>query len=300
MILTALSLDRGYHLTFESPKSTDFDLFKHGELAHDHLMLLPINSKAYGPRLTPQRLVEYLDNGGNIILGLSGSTATPSTIPGFLQEFDITLPPGRNALVADHFNYDTKTSNEKHDVIIVPSPKALRPGLQDLFNVGQSLVVPRAVGQLLGNANPLLTPIVRAPPTAYTYDPTEEQTNMDELFAAGAQLSLVTAFQARNSARLTVVGAIEMFKNEWMTSTATAKTATGSEIVPANRAFAKRVSEWTFHEIGVLKLGRVEHWLEPGQEKGQNHTLAHGPELNPEIYRIKNDVVSGSDISIMN
>ena len=38
-------LDRGYHVTFASPRSEDFTLFKHGERAFDHIILVPPKSK---------------------------------------------------------------------------------------------------------------------------------------------------------------------------------------------------------------------------------------------------------------
>lgn len=38
-------LDRGYKLTFESPKNDKLALFQHGERAFDHVLLLPPKSK---------------------------------------------------------------------------------------------------------------------------------------------------------------------------------------------------------------------------------------------------------------
>ncbi|KAG9625476.1 hypothetical protein KCU64_g19258, partial [Aureobasidium melanogenum] len=43
---------RGYTITYESPKSKTLSLFKHGNLAYDHLVLLPPKSKGFGPQLT--------------------------------------------------------------------------------------------------------------------------------------------------------------------------------------------------------------------------------------------------------
>lgn len=38
---------RGYTISFESPKNNQFSLFKHGEKAYDHLLLLPPKSKGW-------------------------------------------------------------------------------------------------------------------------------------------------------------------------------------------------------------------------------------------------------------
>ncbi|GAM82730.1 hypothetical protein ANO11243_007160 [Dothideomycetidae sp. 11243] len=272
---------RGYTVKFETPKSSSLSLFKLGALAYDHLIILPSKSKGLGPNLTPNILVDYLKNDGNILLTMSGDGSIPSSIASTLLEFDITLPPDRNSVVVDHFNYDKNSAAEKHDVLLVPLPGGSRGDLQNYFNVAGVLAIPRAVGHVLGNANQLLTPIVRAPETAYAYDPKENEA-IEDVFASGSQLSLVSAFQARNSARLTVLGSAEMLQDKWFDAKLLGRRG-GAQIPSANKVFAQRLSQWTFHEIGVLKVGRLEHHL---NERGNPDS----EEINPSIYRIKNDV----------
>jgi len=48
-------LGRQFQLTFESPKSEDLSLFRHGQLAYDHLILTPPKSKG-GARSRRSRL----------------------------------------------------------------------------------------------------------------------------------------------------------------------------------------------------------------------------------------------------
>lgn len=55
------------------------------------------------------------------------------------------------------------------------------------------------------------------------------------------------------------------------------------EVKTSNQAFAKEVTGWTFNEIGVLKVGKIEHHL---VENGAQSNIT-----NPKIYRVKNDVV---------
>lgn len=141
------------------------------------------------------------------------------------------------------------------------------------------LSFPHGAGHTLGSGA-LLTPVVRAPSTAYSYNPKDQAEVVDpeDLFAAGRQLALVSVFQARNSARLAVVGSAEMLQDKWMD--AKVSRPESKSVKPENREFAKRISGWTFQEIGVLRVNKIEHQL-----KGDNGT-------NPKIYRIKNDVVS--------
>lgn len=236
--------------------------------------------------MTPKVLLDFINAGGNILLTLSSTIPTPSALVSLLLELDIHLPADRNALVVDHFNYDTLSAPEKHDVVLVPRPDSVRPDVKNFFagdgKGGDVIAFPRGVGQTLGNDSPLLTPILRAPRTAYSYDPKDDVEGVEDPFAAGQQLSLITAMQARNSARFTVVGSSELLEDAWFEKKV--RRSEGKEIKTANRAFAKDVTGWTFNEIGVLKVERITHFLNEGGVKS-NVT-------DPKIYRVKNDVVS--------
>lgn len=267
-------------MAFESPKSDKLSLFALGERAYDHVLLLPPAGKAYGNALSANTLLEFLNSDGNILLGLSADSPTPTAIVSLLLELDIHLPPDRHAVVVDHFNFDAAAAQEKHDVIIVAAPKPIRKDVVNYFGGKLPLAVPRAVGQVLGAASPLLAPILRAPSTAYSYNPKDDSDSVEDLFASGQQLSLVSALQARNSARLTVLGSVEMLQDKWFDETVTLDGKSGPT---GNRDFAAHVSGWTFKEFGVLKVGKVEHHMADGGDG----------EINPKIYRVKNDVVSG-------
>jgi oligosaccharyltransferase complex subunit beta len=247
-----------------------------------------------GPNLSPTVLLDFINAQGNILLTLSASNPTPSALVSLLLELDIHLPTDRNSIVVDHFNYDTLSAAEKHDVVLLPRPDTLRPGVKNYFKGdgkgGEVIAFPHGVGQVLGNDSPLLAPVLRAPRSAYSYNPKEEAEAVEDPFAVGQQLSLVSTMQARNSARFTVVGAAEMLENSWFDKTV--KRSAGlqgaskeaKEVKTSNQAFAKEITGWTFNEIGVLKVGRIEHYLSENGVKPN--------ETNPKIYRVKNDVVS--------
>lgn len=198
---------------------------------------------------------------------------------------DIHLPPDRTGLVVDHFHYDVNSASDKHDVLLLPNPGPIRRGAKDLFSPtspnGEPIAFPNGVGQTLGQG-PLLSPVLRAPSTSYSYNPKEQGEALDDLWAAGNQLSLVTALQARNSARFTVVGSADMLSDKWFDAKVKAVGET-KDVSTVNREFAKAVSGWTFNEIGVLRVNWIEHHL---NEEGQSNAS------NPKIYRINNDVVS--------
>lgn len=225
---------------------------------------------------------------GNVLVALSSETSTPTAVQSVLLELDIHIPSDKGALVVDHFNYDATSAADKHDVLLLPFPTLARADVSNYF-AGEGLIaVPRAVGQTLGNESPLIAPILGAPSTAYSYNPKDEGDIVEDPFAVGAQLNLVSAMQAHNSARLTVIGSAEMLQNKWFAEKATLD---GKAVKTANRDFAEKLSAWTFKETGVLKVGKLVHYLDEGVSKKVN-TSVGVPENNPKIYRIKQNVVS--------
>ncbi|OJD19324.1 hypothetical protein AJ78_00683 [Emergomyces pasteurianus Ep9510] len=286
---------RGYSISFQTPKDEAVSLFKHGERAYDHIILFPSKSKGLGPALTPKIFLDFINSEGNLLVVLSGGSPVPSAVISLLLELEISLSPDRNAIVVDHFNYDTLSSPEQHDVLLLPRPQSLRPDIKSYFSGEGVIAFPKAAGQLLGAASPLLAPILRAPLTAYSYDTKEQEQMVEDSFAFGSQISLVSAMQARNSARLTVLGSVESLADKWF-SASVQGLKDGKKMQTVNREFAKQVSAWTFKETGVVKVGKVQHYLSangiaesaPSNESGV---------LNPSIYRIKNDVTYNIELS---
>lgn len=238
--------------------------------------------------MTPKILLDYVNAGGNVLLGLSSDSGTPSAVSSLLLEFDISLSPDKHSVVVDHFNYDAVSAAEKHDVLLVDRPGPLRPDVVNFFGGDGVLAVPRAVGQTLGTSSALIAPILRAPKTAYTYNPKDETESVEEPFATGSQLDIISAMQARNSARVTVLGSLEMLQDKWFD--ASVKLPGGKSSKTVNQEFARQLTEWTFQEVGVLKVFSVQHYQITTSTKPTENTTQIG-EYNPEMYRIKNDVV---------
>ena len=283
-------IDRGFELVYDSPKNEKLSLFLYGARAFDHILLLPPKSKGLGPALTPKNLLKFVNQEGNILLALSANSPTPTAISSLLLELDIHLPPDRDSLVTDHFNHDTSSSNQNHDVLLLPRSTPLRPDVKNFFGGEGIIAFPRAVPQGLGNSSPLLAPILQAEGTAYSHNPKDENINVEDPFAVGEQISLVSSMQARNSARFSVFGSAEALENKWFD--ATIKAVGGKNSKTVNRQFAKQVTAWTFKEVGVLKVGRVDHHLSSISEgSAGNDSVGQLGYLNPSIYRIKNDVV---------
>lgn len=217
------------------------------------------------------------------MVALSSTTSVPTALNAVLLELDIHVPAERTGLVVDHFNYDVASAADQHDVILVPTPSQYKPGTKNYFAGGKNDVIalPRTLGHILGNGAQL-TPVLKAPRTAYIYNQKDQSEVVDEVFAAGEQLALVSVFQARNSARFSVVGSAEMLQDKWMD--AKVQRLGDKEAVKTwNEMFAKRISGWTFQEIGYLRVNSVEHRV---AEEGPLANVS-----NPGIYRISQNAV---------
>ncbi|RDA93325.1 hypothetical protein CP533_2016 [Ophiocordyceps camponoti-saundersi (nom. inval.)] len=296
---------RGFEITYETPRTEGLRLSHLGERTYDHIMFLPAKVKgrwlrstlhylfnhvdprpntALGPNLTPKLLVEFVKAGGNMVIAMASMVPTSSSLVSFLAEFDVTLPAERTGLVVDHFNYDSLSAAEAHDVLVLDAPSTI-PEVTDILAMpGSVLAMPRTSGHVIGQS-PLLTPLLRGPSTAYSWNPKlhPEGIDPDDFFAAGQQLSLVTAVQARNSARIAIVGSAEMLQDKWME----AKVAhiDKKPVKAENREFAKRLTGWAFQEIGVLRVNDIQHRLQGSTE------------MDPQIYCIKNDVTFSISMS---
>ena len=223
------------------------------------------------------------------MLVLAADGSIPSAISSLLLEFGVSLPADKGTVIIDHFEHDTISAAETHDVLILPRPSTLS-GRKNFFGGEGYVAFPRAVAQTLGNETPLLDAIISAKNTAYTYNPKDEKDMSEDPFAVGSQIALVSTVQARNSARFTVFGSLEALEDKWFD--ANIKLSTSKKVKSANRDFAKQVSSWAFKETGVVKVQSVSHYLTEHTNIARNTSIEQAKSLSPRIYRVKNDVVS--------
>ncbi|THH31855.1 hypothetical protein EUX98_g2333 [Antrodiella citrinella] len=252
--------EKGYELTFRSPKDVKPAVIEYDEAKFSHVILFAPESKSFAQDVTPQSLVTLLSKHTNLLIALS-PRQTPFT--SLAAEFSLTLPPPGTPLIS-HF----PTRNEPATVIpvsVAPSD-ILSPGLSPVWFSG----VPFAYQN-----NPLLVPILNAPAESFASD-SESDLGADALVDAtdkggeglwaGSQLGLVAGFQALGGARATWVGGVELFSDEFFQ-----KDLPGGG-KPGNEQFASDVAAWTFQESLALRIDRVEHHRVNETVPGQTYT----------------------------
>ncbi|KAI0927947.1 hypothetical protein AcW2_004113 [Taiwanofungus camphoratus] len=240
--------EKGYDLTFRAPKDVRPPVVTDDQPQFSHVILFAPESKSYSQDLTPQSLVSLLSQNTNLLLALSPKQ-TPLT--SLAAEFSLILPPPGTPLVSHFPERDTPAT-----VIPVSVPSShpvLTSNLPPVWFSG----VPFAYG-----SNPLLVPILNAPPESFAAD-SDRDSGADAIFDsaekggeglwAGSSLGLVAGFQALGGARVTWVGGIELFSDDF----ANKEIAKG--IKSGNAQFAADVATWTFQESSVLRIDSVMH-----------------------------------------
>jgi len=246
---------------------------------------------AMGQNLTPQLLVEFVNDGGNIFIGASPTTS--ESIRDFLREFDSDLPP-RDSLFTDHFSYHPD-STRNHTLVTLDMDNFLDlPHVKSIFSPATRAgkVVYRGSAHGLGPL-PFILPLVRGKKTSYVYDGKEDLDTVEEPYVAGTQAFLVSGFQARNNARVVVSSSLDMFSDEYVPNNGTINlprfysmhTDGGKNV---NKEFADDLTAWAFHESLVIKSNYIKHHAHKSSE------------INPEVYRVGDPVTVSLSLSAFN
>ncbi|KAI9437798.1 Dolichyl-diphosphooligosaccharide-protein glycosyltransferase [Lactarius psammicola] len=215
---------RGYDLTFRAPKTETPRIIEDDIPGFNHIILFAPDTKSFAQDVTPQSLVAALNAGTNLIVALSEKQTPIFTLA---SEFSLILPPPGTPLISHFPARDTP------------------PG-----------VIPVSVPP----AHPFLTP--NTPPRMSFASDTDSDSGADVVFDyaerggeglwAGSSLGIVTGFQTRDSARITWVGGIELFSDDYV-----------NKPLPSleTQQFARDIAAWTFQENLVLRIDSTTHHL---------------------------------------
>ena len=198
-------------MTYSTSSTPSLDLFHNALRSYDHVILFSPKTKTYPSTLSHTALVSFVNAGGNILLAASSDVS--ETWRDFAREFDIEFDE-KDTMVIDHFNYDESDSGD-HTLVVVD-----KEGITDNdVVIGKEIkegapLLYKGIGHRVGSS-PMLVKIAWAEDTAYSYDlGMKMQADDGTQLLYGKAVGLVTAMQARNSARVTFVGSLDMFRDE--------------------------------------------------------------------------------------
>ncbi|KAI9499198.1 Dolichyl-diphosphooligosaccharide--protein glycosyltransferase subunit WBP1 [Zychaea mexicana] len=243
-------------------------LEKYGEFLYDHVIHFAYKSKdvAKHKSFSNVQLVKFVNDGGNLLVATGNDPSL--AIRDLAAEFDVEYDASGTSV------YDHKDS--EHDLIStsrIDAPSSIIDGIK-------TPILYRGVGLSLGQI-PLLNSILKAESTAFTSD------SYSASIAGSDDVELVAAFQAKNSARASFSGSIDLFSDSFFEKKVeqTRPNGTAKRHVPSgNSQFVDELAKWTFQEKGVLKV--VDHRHHKANETVQ-----------PEAYRIKDEIMYILEIS---
>lgn len=159
--------------------------------------------QAYGGDLNPQRLFDFLEEGGNLLIGVSSSVS--EFWRDFAREFDLDFDD-RGTAVFDFFS-PSVAGSKTSGIAIPPAPLSEHVVISPAVRNGPSIAY-NGIGHRRG-ANPLIVNVLDAPPTAISSESGRAQEA--EAFVSGAEIGLVSAFQTRKNARVVFSGSVDLF-----------------------------------------------------------------------------------------
>eukprot|EP00922_Rhytidocystis_sp_ex-Travisia-forbesii_P041521 GHVS01062017.1.p1 GENE.GHVS01062017.1~~GHVS01062017.1.p1 ORF type:complete len:519 (-),score=40.22 GHVS01062017.1:131-1687(-) len=253
---------KGFKVSFREFGDAAAKLVEFGEYLFDYAVILdssPIGSNpAEGGQfkgISLYQFLQFVDDGGSVILATGPSAG--GTIRKFANEVGLDFDKPQS-YVTDHFSPFSNLS-DRHSFVATKDVIGNSPIIS-----GDQLdpVVYEGIGHLLNPSNTLTIPILRASATSYSSNSST---------TAGREILLVSAMQARNSARVSVSGSASLFSDKFFS------------LSRGNRAFAEELVDWTFQRRGVLRWSNVKH-----------HKL--NEVVSPYMYRVKDMIVFSIDI----
>lgn len=260
--------ERGYQLTFALVDDSELTLSDHGDYLFDNIIILAPGVQEFGGAVTSSSFIDFIDHGGNLLVATDSTIGDP--IRDIANECGVDFDE-EGTYVIDHVNFDSSDYSGDHTLIvsdqIVDAPV--------ITGKVKGNVLFRGVGALIDSENPLLVSVLKGKSTSYSYSP-EKPISKTLPHVVGQETSLITAFQARNNARVVLSGSAEFFSNQFFDQQVQVQGQT-SQSKSANRQLAEEISKWAFKERGVLRASQPVHHL-----VGESQTQ--------DSYRIKDQI----------
>jgi len=271
--------DRGFHLTFKTADDPGLTLMKYGEYLFQHLVIFSPSVEEFGGNLNVQAITDFIDAGGNVLVGASSNVG--DLIRELANECGFEIDEEGSSVI-DHLNFDIEDDG-KH-TLIVADPKNLIDAPTVIGSKNIPPVLFKGVGIISDQENPLILEVLSASSSAYCYNPENKITEYPH--AVGKNTLLISALQARNNARVLFSGSLDFFSDHFFQSSVQNVHGTKKFEKSGNEALSKSLTKWVFKETGVLRAGNITH-----HRKGESTA--------PEAYTILDEVVYSIEVEIL-
>jgi len=273
--------ERGHEVTVKSADEPSLMLQRYGESLYDNLVLFCPAVEEFGGALSVEAIVHFIDAGGNVIL--AGAGEATDLVRELAAEAGVEVDEEGSAVV-DHLHHDTVLDDGMHTTVAAPASGLLdaplilgpRPSAPLLY---------RGAGLTTDPENPLLLPLLRAPPTAYSHNPSSPIVGYPH--ATGSGVILLAALQARNNARVLVSGSLDFFSDAFLTASVSTPQNAHYK-VSGNAGVVAAATKWALKEAGVIRVTGVDHHRkgEPAGNPPAEYTIKESIEYHIAVEEL--------------
>lgn len=268
--------ERGYRLTYKLADDANLVISRYGEYLYKHIVIFAPSVEEFGGDLSPQKLTEFIDEGGNILV--AGSSETGEALRDLASECGFEVDED-GASVIDHLNYDVTDKGDHTTIVAAPANLIDSPIIVgDRAKVAPLLY--RGTGLIADRENSLILQLLTADSNAYSYNP--DNPIKEYPHAVGKGTLLIAALQARNNARVVFSGSLFFFSDEAITSGVEKAIGGKATAKSGNQEVVDAITKWVFGATGRLRVSSVSHSKEGEKEPPASYTIT-----DPVVYSIR-------------
>lgn len=266
-------------MTYKLADDSSLVISKYGEYIYKNIVIFAPSVEEFGGDLSVEKLTEFVDDGGNILV--AGSSETGDALRDLASECGFEIDED-GASVIDHLNFDVSDSGDHTTIVASPTNLIDSPIIVgDKSKVNPLLY--KGTGLIADRENPLILQLLTADSNAYSYVPSNPIKEYPH--AVGKGTLLIAALQARNNARVVFSGSLYFFSDEAISSSVQANNGKASP-KSGNQDVVNSVTKWVFGESGRLRVASVTHTKEGETTPPAAYTIT-----DPVVYRINIEIL---------
>jgi oligosaccharyltransferase complex subunit beta len=275
--------DAGHKLTFKLADDASLSLSKFGEFIYDHLLIFAPSVEEFGGGLKTKSISQFIDDGGNVVI--VGGEGIGEGIRELANECGFEFDEERTAVI-DHINFDALNDEGKHTTIHVLPSQLIKA--KEIIGKPEALapILFRGVGMITDRENPLTLDIAAAAPTAYSANP---DVPIEEYpHAVGKSTLLIGGLQARNNARVLLVGSLDLFSDKFFNAPVQKAGNSALKEKSGNSELVGELMDWVLKKKGVIRAKAISHHrVGESRPPHEAYTIEDHVEFTIEIEELK-------------
>jgi len=267
---------KNFEVIIKPADDASLQLMEYGELKYNHLIVFAPNVDEFGGDLSASKIASFVDNGGNVLFGLDSRVT--DTVRATVSEFGVETDSEETAVI-DHFNFSPDFDVENDHTVLSYSAKQFYIDAKPFWPNGKApkssdKILFSGIGMQLSSKNSLVYPVMRGSKTAYSWVPNGVVDSMPMVL--GQEMTLISAMEGRNNARVLVSGSFALFSDEFAGN---------------NEAYALQLGLWAFQRAGVLKIEDIQHYLTNSnpRESLETYTILDQVTYSVDVFEKRDD-----------